>query len=370
MFLSFIFLEQKIMKNLIVICIIAAIGYGVWNYTEQQKQIEDAKQELWVTDSVDDTNQNTQNPVVDENDSWDSQVENNENNEDEKIEPEVEDKIEIFTIKYLTDNEFIQLDQLQESDLVDGKIEISGKTLVNVDSIRVTFENKDSSYPNDDYTLNQFSAWDDTFLYRAFSQYQVFDYGTNVYQFIAKSGDEESILELTIYNPEEKLDQLENVNTMDIDISGLPTGAQYGNPVKVSESSVSYSDIPGLEISAVKDLEFECSNDYILSQTNRLDLGTIWWNTCRPNENETGISYFVLSVDEAGIYTYAKHYVSKNYYGILELEQADISTSWDSLETQSEKDAWLKEKNNELKAINDDFTLVEVTNNLFNEITK
>ncbi|MGB2110439.1 MAG: hypothetical protein ACPHY8_00420 [Patescibacteria group bacterium] len=87
---------------------------------------------------------------------------------------------------------------------------------------------------------------------------------------------------------------MENVNTMDIDISGLPSDAKYGNPVKVSESSVSYSDIPGLEISAVKDLEFECTNEYILSQTNRLDLGTIWWNTCRPSENEGSISYFVL----------------------------------------------------------------------------
>lgn len=358
------------MKNLLVILAIAIIGYFAWNYMQEQKQIEEAKQELWVTDSVDDINQNTQNPEINENHSWDSQIENNENNEDEKIEPEVQDKIEVFTIKYLTDNEFIQLDQLQESDLVDGKIEISGKTLVNVDSIRVTFENKDSSYPNDDYTLNQFSAWDDTFLYRAFSQYQVFDYGTNVYQFIAKSWNEESILELTIYNPEEKLDQMENVNTMDIDISSLPTGADYGNPVKVSESSVSYSDISWLEISAIKDLEFECSNEYILSQTNRLDIGTIWWNTCRPNENETSISYFVLSVDETGTYKYAKHYVSNNYYGILELEQADVSKTWNSLETQEAKNNWLKEKNAEFKDINDNFTLAEVTNNLFNEITK
>lgn len=356
------------MKNLIVIVIIAAIGYGVWNYTQEQKQIEDAKQELWVNENQNNWDQNTQNDNSNqqETNTQDSQEEDENKNENQEIE---EEKPETFTVKFLTENEFIQLDEMQESDILDGEIEISGKTLENVDSIRVTFENKDSSYPDDDYTLNQFSAGDNTFLYRAFSQYQVFDYGTNVYQFIAKSWDEESILELTIYNPEEKLDQIESVNTLDIDISGLPSDSKYGNPVKVSESSVSYSDIPGLEISAVKDLEFECSNEYILSQTNRLDLGTIWWNTCRPNENKTGISYFVLWVDKTGTYTYAKHYVSKNYYGILELEQADISSTWENLETQAEKDTWLKEKNDELKAINEDFTLVEVTNNLFNEIT-
>ena len=358
------------MKNLLVILTIAIIGYFAWNYMQEQKQIEDAKQELWVNQDANENDDDTQNQTPDQ---WNNLVdsESSQQEEDqENYQPVEEDLPDTFTIKYLTENEFIQLNQLQESDLADGKIEISGKTLVNVDSIRVTFENKDSSYPNDDYVLNQFSAWDDTFLYRAFSQYQVFDYGTNVYQFIAKSWDEESILELTIYNPEEKLDQLENVNTMDIDISGLPSDSKYGNPVKVSESSVSYSDIPWLEISAVKDLEFECTNEYILSQTNRLDIGTIWWNTCRPSENEGSISYFVLSIDESGVYKYAKHYVSNNYYGILELEQADVLKTWETLETQDEKNNWLKEKNTQLKAINDEFTLVEVTDNLFNEITK
>ncbi len=360
------------MKNLLVVLAIAVIGYGVWNYTQEQKQIEEAKQELWIGQNTDQTDNNTQNQNPD-SDTWDNKVDSQwsqEEKEQENYQPVEDNSPDTFSIKFLNENEFIQLDEMQESDILDGKLEISWKTLTNVDSIRVTFENKDSSYPNDDYTLNQFSAGDNTFLYRAFSQYQVFDYGTNVYQFIAKSGNKESILELTIYNPEEKLDQLENVNTMDIDISALPRGSEYGNPVKVSESTVSYSDISWLEISAIKDLEFECSNEYILSQTNRLDIGTIWWNTCRPNKNETSISYFVLSVDETGTYKYAKHYVSNNYYGILELEQADVSKTWNSLETQEAKNNWLKEKNAELKAVNDNFTLAEVTNNLFNEITK
>lgn len=356
------------MKNIIAILVVLVLAYFAWNYTQEQKQIEEAKQELWITEE--ENTQNTQNNTQNQDnnsgllDGWTNAWENQSNQDIVE-----EQKPETFTIKYLNENEFIQLDQLQESDLADGKIEITGKTLTNVDSIRVTFKNSDSTYPNDDYTLGQFSAGDDTFLYRAFSQYQVFDYGTNVYQFIATSGDKESVLELTIYNPEEKLEEQENINAMEIDISRLPTNAEYGNPVKVSESSVSYSDISGLEISAVKDLEFRCENDYILSQTQRLDLGTIWWNTCRPNTDNTSISYFVLSVND-GKYFYSKHYVTKDYYGILELEQADISQTWDAFETQEERNNWLKEKNAELKEKNQDFALAQVTDNLFNEITK
>ena len=174
---------------------------------------------------------------------------------------------------------------------------------------------------------------------------------------------------MTIYNPEETLEELDNVNAMQIDISKLPTSGEYGNPVKVSESSVSYSDISGLEISAVKDLEFSCDNEYILSQTQRLNLGTIWWNTCRPNEDETSISYYILSVVD-GKYNYSKHYVTKDYYGILELEQEDISETWDAFETQEQRNNWLKEKNTQLKEKHTEYALVEVTDNLFNEITK
>lgn len=350
------------MKNIIIILVVWALAYFAWNYTQEQKKIEQAKQELWISQEVSNQDNNTQT-----DNAWDvSQIETPEEPKEELM-PAVE-KREMFTLEYKTDNEFIQLDELNPQDVKNGKIEITGKTLTQVDSIRVTFKNADSDYPDDDYTLNQFSAWDSTFLYRAFSQYQVLDYGTNIYQFIAKSGDQESILELTIYNPEE-VQTLFDIAGEKIDVSLLPVSGEYGNPVKISESTVSYSDISGLEISAFKDLEFTCDNNYILSQAQRLQLGTIWWNTCRPNADETMMSYFILAVKD-GKFTYSKHYVSKDYYGVLELEQEDISETWDRFETQQQKDDWLKNKNDLLKQNNADYALVKVTDNLFNEITK
>jgi hypothetical protein len=51
----------------------------------------------------------------------------------------------------------------------------------------VLYSNTDSDYPDDDYTLKQFIAGSDKFLYRAYSRYQTFDYGTNDYEIVLTS---------------------------------------------------------------------------------------------------------------------------------------------------------------------------------------
>lgn len=360
------------MKNVLIVLVIWVIAYWVWDYTQEQKAIQNAKEELGLENIQSNDNKiNQQNTDAEPTGGLLDNINETFDEISKDIEEVTNKKPETFTVTYLTDNEFIKLDDLVIWDIVDGTLEITGTTLTQVDSIRVQFSNDSSDYPDDDYTLGQFKSWDDTFLYRAFSQYQVFDFGTNIYKFIATSWDQESIIELQVYYPEETQqedDAVDNEIHWEIDMSQLPEGVDYGSPIKVSESTISYSDIAGLEISAIKDMEFSCNNEYILSQTQRLDLGTIWWNTCRPNTAENSISYFVLNMDE-GKYSYAKHYVSKNYYAVLNLENWNIE-NWEELETQELKDAWLQAKNSELKEQNDDFTLVEVTNNLFDEITK
>jgi hypothetical protein len=42
----------------------------------------------------------------------------------------------------------------------------------------------------------------------------------------------------------EETSALESTATSEINLDMLPRGSEYGNPVKVSESTVSYSDIP------------------------------------------------------------------------------------------------------------------------------
>jgi hypothetical protein len=96
-------------------------------------------------------------------------------------------KRETFVVESLTPEQFLEFDTFSQSDLDDMEIELTGKTLANVDSIRVLYSNDDSDFPDDDYTLGQFEAGNERFLYRAFKEYKVFDYGTNVYTFIAKS---------------------------------------------------------------------------------------------------------------------------------------------------------------------------------------
>ena len=359
------------MKNIMVVLILAVLAYGAWNYlqdtNEQQSEIEKAKEELWLEN-------NQQSSIEDDIDSTFEEMQNQaEELSDEKEETQTQKpQRETFTVESLTSEQFLEFDEFSDSDLNDMEIELTGKTLWNVDSIRVLYSNDTSNFPDDDYTLGQFEAGDETFLYRAFQQYDVFDYGTNIYTFIAKSGEKESKLQLTIYYPEEveqeyeETSALESNATSEINLDMLPRGSEYGNPVKVSESTVSYSDISWLEISAKKDREFVCENDYILSQADALDLGIIWWNTCIPTANKASISFYMLSIKD-GVYTYAKHYVSTDYYWILELESEEIE-NYDELETIAQKNDWLKQKNLELKKKNDTFSVVEVTDTLFTEI--
>lgn len=374
MFLSFYFLEELIMKNIMVVLILVVLAYGWWNYlqdtNQKQTEIDNAKQELWLE------SKETQNTLEDDIDSTFDEMQNEvdelsqENTQEQTQKP----KRETFVVESLTPEQFLEFDTFSQSDLDDMEIELTGKTLANVDSIRVLYSNDDSDFPDDDYTLGQFEAGNERFLYRAFKEYKVFDYGTNVYTFIAKSWEKESKLQLTIFYPEESVVEyeetsaLESTATSEINLDMLPRGSEYGNPVKVSESTVSYSDIPWLEISAKIDREFVCENDYILSQADALDLWIIWWNTCIPTADKKSLSFYILSIKD-GVYTYAKHYVSLEYYGILELESEEIE-NYDDLESIADKNTWLKEKNLELKKKNDTFSLVEITDNLFKEIIK
>ena len=118
----------------------------------------------------------TTSKVEDEWDKYDENMKKFEDAEKQEIE-----KIK-YSVKYLTDEKFLTIDDLENEDFLDWEIEVTWTTLIpNVEKITVNFINVESEYPEDNYTLWKFSSWDDTFLYRAFSEYETLDNGVNKY---------------------------------------------------------------------------------------------------------------------------------------------------------------------------------------------
>jgi len=361
------------MKKIIFMLILAVVAYGLWQYSQPNQELIDAKKELWI--EVDSSIENQVNEAKKE---IFEQVDNAVWGVTEVIEGVIEEvKTPTFTIELLSGNDILELDTLKESDLTDWEVDLTWKINAHVDSIRVLYSNSDSDYPDDDYSLQQFVAWSDAFLYRAYSWYETFDFGTNVYTIIMTSWKEESRVQLSILypHPDDQKDSdsdenIENNNAEvhNIDPSELPTGADYGNPVKLGENKFTYSDIKWFQFEKHSAFVVDCNSDLVTKTIWEKTGAWSWWNTCRPSEDKTYITYYVLNMKD-GEYIYSKHYFSQNYYAITELSTG-VDEWWNALESISDKNEWLKNNNDELKEQNESFELTEITDTLFENIIK
>lgn len=373
MFLSFYFLNDRNMKNLMLLLIVAVVAYGAWQYNTPNQELIDAKKELWieVDNSADNKLSEAKKEIFEQ---VDNAVDEAKDVVENIVEDVVEDTTPTFSTELLSGNDILELSEIKESVLETGEVDLTWKIKAHVDSIRVLYSNADSDYPDDDYPLQQFVAGSDKFLYRAHSKYQTFDYGTNIYTIIMTSWKEESKLQFTIYypNPEKKSDNESSSDLSDetvvskIDSDNLPTWSDYGSPIKLGENKITYSDLKWFEAEKHSVLSVSCESNLITKTIWDKTGSWSWWNTCRPSSDESYVTYYALNMKD-GEYTYAKHYFSKDYYAIMELQNW-IDEWWNSIETVEEKNQWLKNNNNEFKILNDTFEITKITDTLFENI--
>ena len=358
------------MKNIMFMLIIVVMAYGLWQYSQPNQELLDAKKELWieVDSSIDSKVNEAKKEIFEQVDDAISWIQ-------ETVEEIVEEKAPMFEIKLLSGNDILQLDDFKESDIWEGWIDLTWKINAPVDWVRVLFTNPDSEYPDDDYPLQQFVAGSDKFLYRAYSQYKTFDFGENIYTIVMTSWKEESRLQLTINYPnpedvEEKSDNNDSIDTSveKINSDNLPTSWEYGSPIKTGENKITYSDLKWFELEKHSVIIADCTADLVTSTIAEKTSSWSWWNTCRPSWDKSYVTYYALNMKD-GEYVYAKHYFSNNYYAIMELSTWE-GESWNSLETVTDKNEWLKTKNNELKELNSSFEITKITDTLFENIIK
>lgn len=353
------------MKNFFIILFGMTFLFLLYSYINQNFDIKmdtvnDAKNELLNNKN---TNTNNQKPSLEENISNDDKKEEKIN--ELEIEP-VEVKTPKITIKNLDDKNFIEIDDLEALDFSTREVEITWKTLVNIDKIVVNFTNIESSFPEDKYQLQTFKAWNSTFLYRAFAKYETIDYGANKYTIEAYSWEEVSKIELELFveNEEEinsKASFIEaNFKESPVVYENLPKNSKFWNPLSIWEWKITYTDIKWLEIESVEKIKLELDWDSITEYLSDNLESWFFWNTLRPIYNDKWISFYVIRLSWSN-YFYEKHYYvpSKWFYWVLELE------SWEWV--QSDK---LSLKNTEMKEKNDDFVKIEVADELFEEIIK
>ncbi len=290
-------------------------------------------------------------------------------NQDNSLEEKFEENIakyeeaektekEKIVINYLTESKFIELDSIDENDLTSLELEITWKTLVNVDKINVTFSNSTSKFPVDNYALKTFKSWDETFLYRAFKKYETLDYGENKYIIEAYSWAEVSKIELIINIDEKSLESSnEEILTEQVNLNSLPVWWDFWNPVDIWLGKFTYSDIKWLQVEKLINADLALDSDSVNEfLADRID-GWFFWNSLRPVSWEEWVSFYLIRL-EWDKYFYEKHYYTNSwFYWVLVLE----TWSWIDLN-------WLSEKNTQLKEKNIDFTITTISDKLFKKL--
>lgn len=290
-------------------------------------------------------------------------------NQDNSLEEKFEENIakyeeaektekEKIVINYLTESKFIELDSIDENDLSSLELEITWKTLVNVDKINVTFSNSTSKFPVDNYALKTFKSWDETFLYRAFKKYETLDYGENKYIIEAYSWAEVSKIELII-NIDEKSSESSNeeILTEQVNLNSLPVWWDFWNPVDIWLGKFTYSDIKWLQVEKLINADLALDSDSVNEfLADKIDWW-FFWNSLRPVSWEEWVSFYLIRL-EWDKYFYEKHYYTTSwFYWVLVLE----TWSWIDLN-------WLSEKNTQLKEKNADFTITTISDKLFKKL--
>lgn len=261
--------------------------------------------------------------------------------------------------KYLTVEKFLEIDDFSAEEFSDLKQEITWKVLENVDKIDISYSNIDSG-KHEDFSLKKFKSGDKTFMFRAFKEYNTLDYGKNVYQIKASSGDRFSILQYTIVldNPETSAKATKNEI---LDISALPTSSVFWNPNELWNGKVTYSDIKGLELEKVGKIDLKNDETSVTDFLKTKYKNIFYWNTKRILANhEDALSFFVVRV-EWKKYFYEKHYYTWKYYATLSLEEGDFTAEWNI----SEKAEALSELNKTLREKNNTYTMIKIADILF-----
>lgn len=335
------------MKKIFII----ALPFLLFSCFWESDEIKQAKQELLWTNEVENSNNEIQKETIQE-----------ENISTQEIKS-------YYNINYLTDK-FLDIEAILNIEKITDTLDV--KWIVNnpdIDKIIVKFENRDSSFPLDNYTLQTFKKWDTTFLYRAYKKYQVLDNWLNKYTiewYVWENLVSKLELEVFIANLEntQNISQLQAQDFVpktiwDEDNSvflNLPVDENnYWNPLMTGESSFTYSNISSFEVVKNPEIwELTCENfsDYL-----KENYTWYYWNTCKPiYEDSFSVNVLTLSWDK---YKYEKHYIDRkyNFYGIVLLE------NWEWL-TQSD----LLSKNEELKQKT--FEIISKTDKLFKDLLK
>jgi len=258
-----------------------------------------------------------------------------------------------------TSMQYLQFDSFWKDDLQDGEVIISWDADSDVEKIQVLFSNNDSDFPDDNYTLQTYELWSQSFKYIASSKNQVLDFWKNVYTFRAYKWKEYSETEITIIFREEQETSWTETKLIgsedDILTIDLPSSSKYGEPVRLGEESFTYSDIKGLEISKeiIPQVSCEDITDFLWERINTW----YYWNTCRDLvKDDKGIYFNVLRLDWDQ-YIYERHYIDflHGLYATYELETG----TWVDSENIAEKNTEFKEQ---------DFTTTDLVDGLMRDI--
>lgn len=338
------------MKKIFII----ALPFLLFSCFWESDEVKQAKQELLWTNEVEKLNNEIQKETI------------QEENTSTQVTKEIKS---YYNINYLTDK-FLDIEPIVNIEKITDTLDI--KWIINntdIDKITVKFENRDSNFPADSYTLQTFKKWDTTFLYRAYKKYQVLDNWLNKYTiewYVWENLVSKLEIEVFIAN----LENTQNVSqtqTQDFVpktiwdennsvFLNLPVDENsYWNPLMTWESSFTYSNIPSFEVIKKPEIwQLTCENfaDYL-----KENYTWYYWNTCRPiYEDSFSVNVLTLSWDK---YKYEKHYIDRkyNFYGVVLLE------NWEWL-AQSD----LLSKNEELKQKT--FEIISKTDKLFKDLLK
>lgn len=312
---------------------------------QSQTEIDAAKEKLLQDSSSQELGDNTA--------SQEPFSENQENQDEDK---------KLVQILPQSEEQFLEFESISETSLTTGEVEISGKTLKNVDKIQVLFSNPTSDFPDDNYTLQTFEGglWKE-FKYFAASRHQVLDYGENNYIFKAYSGDNisETKIVLHVLTDEEKEEQIGTESQLigeegDVILVELPTSSKYGEPMRMGEKSFTYTQIKWFEVNKESVTLLTCDGvtDFLTQRINTW----YYWNTCRDIVKDKGIKFNVIRLSGEE-YIYERHYIDfvHGFYGTYELEKGTGVTSEN-----------IAEKNNELKE--QEFPSIEIVDDLMRDI--
>lgn len=337
------------MKKIIILLFISIFLSSCFS-TTSDSDIEKAKQSALNWDS-----------------SLNSSIENTINQEttqtstlEENISQPASNWIEV---KYLTEEKFLEIDNFLISDFLDLEQEVTWKTLTNVDKISVSYANL-KTLATENFTLQKFKAWDQTFMFRAFKKYNTLDYWENIFVISAFSWEKISKLEYKVIVPENIVLE-EKISFNWEEVSLLPTSAIYWNPVELWNWKITYTDVKWLEIEKISKNSITNEENSVTDFLKNKYKNIFYWNTKRTISGDEGISFFVVRV-EWNKYFYEKHYFIGGYYGVLSLEEWDFNEQW----TLEEKTKVLASLNVTLKEKNDTYQMVKIANILFQNLKK